>query len=316
MQHKSNLNESSDGRDASSTQNVSLDVLCRRAERLIDSVRAMGDQVEYMFSRPQRAIDEANETARALQGLRKQLEEKLAEVRAAEQSCGRRIEEFKRAEPAIQQSAELLIQRIMRARELGETFGQMMETSAGKIALLQSASDEAAKARGAIDNAIRELTRVQKAGDNWTGAVSELTAKHAELIASGNTAASRLRTITDAGERLRETVRQDVVALRELLRESRLERIAWEQLIKRTLAVVPLADTASAQPATQNAGDHMTKSVPAALAHRVRKLADIVQEATGSATRTQPVEPPSAEKRPLGRQIAEPEPVAAGADVG
>ncbi|MBI4579372.1 MAG: hypothetical protein HY718_06690, partial [Planctomycetes bacterium] len=51
-------------------ERASLDVLCRRAERLIDSVRTVGEQVDQMFSRPNRLVAEANETARSLLELR------------------------------------------------------------------------------------------------------------------------------------------------------------------------------------------------------------------------------------------------------
>jgi hypothetical protein len=67
-------------------------------------------------------------------------------------------------------------------------------------------------------------------------------------------------------------VREDIVALRELLRESRLERLAWEQLLTRMPANLPTA----AGPVSSTAG----RSVPAALADRVRRLTDFIRQAT------------------------------------
>ncbi len=272
---------------------VSLDVLCRRAERLIDSVRMMGEQVDRMFSRPNQAIAEANEAAKSLLELRGQIEEKLAEARQTEQSIVGRTDEVRSLMPSIEQSAQGLIQRVLRARELTDAFGKLMDTAAEKVAQVESAAGEARKAREAIATAMAELCRVQKAADNWAGSVNGLTAKYGELIAAGNSGAQRLRTLTDAGERLRESVREDIVALRELLRESRVERIAWEQLLSRMPAGLITAKPTAAVEVPQAA----EQSVPAALAGRVRKLADLVrQSAATPAEHEKKAVPPTASR--------------------
>jgi hypothetical protein len=145
--------------------------------------------------------------------------------------------------------------------------------------------------------------------------MSVLTAKHTDLIATGNAAASRLRTITDAGERLGEKVRQDIVALRELLRESRHERMAWEQLLARMPVAMdkatPGPSTAVAASVTDNSQRDNSKMVPAALADRVRRLADLVRQATGAALPASATPHPTATRRNVA---AEPQPVSAGTD--
>jgi ABC-type transporter Mla subunit MlaD len=179
--------------------------------------------------------------------------------------------------PVVQQNAEGLIQRVMRARELSETFGKLMETGAEKIAAIESAADEARKARESIGVATRELTRIQKTADHWAESARQLSGRQAEFIASGNAAATRLRTLSDAGERLRDSVREDVVTLRELLRESRLERLAWEKLLARMPA--GLAAASGGGEAGGGASGSSGKSAPAALADRVRRLTDFIRHA-------------------------------------
>lgn len=251
---------------------VSLDVLCRRAERLINSVRMMGEQVDGLFSRPDRFVAEANATARTLAELSDAMDAKIEEARRAEETCYRHIEEFHKSAPLIQQTAEALVQRVMRARELSDAFGKLIETGGEKLAAVESAADEARKAREAIATATRELIRIQKTADLWADSVRRLNERQAEFISTGNAAASRLRTLSDAGERLRESVREDIVTLRELLRESRLERLAWEQLLARMPANLPTA--------AGNASTTGGKSVPASLADRVRRLTDFIRQAT------------------------------------
>jgi chromosome segregation ATPase len=253
---------------------VSLEVLCRRAERLIDTVRMMGEQVDRMFARPDRAVAEANEAGRNLMQLQEQVEAKIAEARRAEESCNARIEEFQKVLPTVQQSAEGLIQRVTRARELSEAFGSLMDAAADKINALTSGAGEVRNAREAVAVAVEELSRVQKTADNWADSVRQLSSKQAEFIAAGNVTASRLRTLSDAGERLRESVRQDIVGLRELLRESRMERLAWEQLLARM--------PATATPEGAKPG----RSVPAALAERVRRLTDCIRQASDAPSET------------------------------
>lgn len=253
---------------ASSSGGVSLEVLCRRAERLIDSVRMMGEQVNRMFAHPDQAVAQANDTARSLTELAGSIETKLAEARQAEQSCDARLDVFRRVLPSIEESAEGLVQRVARARELSEAFAGMIDSAADRIADIEAASAEAKTAREAVEAATQELLRVQKSADRWSDSVRQMSDKYSEFIASGNAAAQRLRTLTDAGERLRESVRQDIVNLRELLRESRLERLAWEQLLAR------MPDQSSITASKSG------RSVPAALADRVRRLSDFIRQAT------------------------------------
>lgn len=271
-------------------ERVSLDVLCRRAERLIDSVRMMGEQVDRLYSRPDQLVAEANETARSLSELSEQIDSRIAEARQAEASCKTQLDEFQTVLPTIQQSAEGLIRRVLRARELSDAFGKLMETAADKMASIESASDEARRAREAIGTALGELARAQKTADHWAESVRQLSAKQSEFITAGNAAATRLRTLSDAGERLRETVREDIVSLRELLRESRTERLAWEQLLSRMPATLPSAAGPRLDPNT---------SVPAALADRVRRISDYIRQATGAASDAEPREPAGTALRPL-----------------
>jgi chromosome segregation ATPase len=228
----------------------------------------MGEQVDRLFTRPDRAVADANEAGRSLVDLEARIEARIADARKAEESCNARIDEFQKVLPTVQQSAEGLIQRVMRARELSEAFGRLMDTAADKIGALEAGAIEARKAREAITGALQELSRVQKTADNWAESVRQLSGKQAEFIAAGNATASKLRTLSDAGERLRETVRQDIVELRELLRESRIERLAWEKLLAR----MPAGATAKTAQAA--------KSVPAALADRVRRLTDYIRQAS------------------------------------
>lgn len=274
----------SDADTFGSTGRVSLDVLCRRAERLIDTVRMMGEQVDRMFSRPDRALAEANETARSLTDLRESLASTIAEAQRAEASCKTQLEQFQATLPTIQQSAEGLIQRVQRARDLSDAFGRLIETAAEKVASIDSAADEARKAREAIAVALGELAKAQKTADHWAESVRQLSARQAEFVATGNATAGKLRTLSDAGERLRETVRQDIVNLRELLRESREERFAWEQLLARMPA--DLSSITSDRP-------DRARSVPAALAERVRKISDYIRQATAGADRAED-SPPAA----------------------
>lgn len=182
---------------------VSLDVLCRRADRLIETVRMMSEQMEQMLTEPNRAVEKAERTTRSLNALSQQLERKMAEaqtkmaeVQAAERASLDRLQELQSATPTIHQAAQALIERVQRARQLTEAFGKMMDGSADRVTELQSAGD-------------------------------------------------RLRTLTEASEKVGETVRQEVVTLRELLRESRQERLAWEQFLSR----LPSVPAASAAPA-------------------------------------------------------------------
>jgi hypothetical protein len=275
--------------DASSTaisSGVSLDVLCRRAERLIDSVRMMGEQVNRMFSRPDEVVADANDAARRLADLRDDLEARLEAARQGQASCSAQIGEFHKLLPTIQQLAEGLIQRVMRARELSDSFARLIDSGADKLAAIDSAAHEAVKAREAIGNAIQELLRVQKKADQWAESVRLINAKQAEFLKSGNAVAMKLRTLSDAGERLRETARQDVVELRELLRESRIERLAWEQLLARMPAaanVSPTSQTVTSQTATsQGPAPSPGTSVPAVLARRVSRLAGYIRSATST----------------------------------
>ncbi len=265
---------------------VSVDVLCRRADRLIDSVRMMGEQVAQIFARPDRAVADANQAARKLAEFRVQVETALGEARQVQTAIAARMGDVQAALATVQNSAAGLVQRVQRARELTDGFGKLMDASAEKIASLESAADEARRAREAIGRAAEELSRVQQTAEKWASSLNGLTARHTELITSGNTAASRLRTLTDAGDRLREAVRQDIVALRELLRESRVERIAWEQLLARLPAAAPpetpMPD--ALLPAAASTGE----SVAATLAHRVRKIADFVRQSASPDEPTRP----------------------------
>jgi len=251
---------------------VSLEVLCRRAERLIDSVRLMGEQVDSLLRRPDRAVADANDAADRLVQLRDSLDGTIEQARQAETSCRSQLENCQTLLPSIQQSAEALVQRVARARELSEIFAGLIESAADKIASIGSAADESRKARESIAAATQELARMQRAADHWAASVRQLSARQAEFIATGNATAARLRTLSDAGERLRESVRADIVALRELLRESRRERLAWEQLLARVPAHLPTAAEAMAPTAGRPA--------TAALADRVRRLTDFIRQAT------------------------------------
>ncbi|MCL2329859.1 MAG: hypothetical protein FWC56_00985, partial [Phycisphaerae bacterium] len=80
---------------------VSLDVLCRRADRLIETVRMMSEQMEQMLTEPNRAVEKAERTTRSLNALSQQLERKMAEaqtkmaeVQAAERASLDRLQEL------------------------------------------------------------------------------------------------------------------------------------------------------------------------------------------------------------------------------
>jgi chromosome segregation ATPase len=268
-----------DDESVDSADRVSLDVLCRRADRLIDSVRMMGEQVNQMFARPDQAVARASETSQALNELRKQVDAQLGETRRTQEGLATRMHDLQATLANVQESAAGLVKRVQRARELSDAFGRLMDASADKIAKLESAADQGRQVREAIGSAVAEMNRVQQVANTWTTSVTGLASRYADLIASGNTAASRLRTLTDAGDRLRESVREDIVALRELLRESRIERVAWEQLLARIPAGLP-AIAAGSEVLAEGAAA-AKPSVAAALAGRVRKIADFVRQSAG-----------------------------------
>lgn len=259
------------------TGGVSLDVLCRRAERLIDSVRTMGERVDRMLRQPDLAVAEADDAAGRLTQLRDEIEAGLTEARRTQDACAARMEDLGRTLPAIQQTAEGLIRRVTRARELTDAFSRLIESGAGRIEAVESAAAESTRTRVAVDTALQELARVQSKAEQWAQSVGQLSVRQTEFLKNANTVAAKLRTLTDAGEDLRQSMRQDVVELREMLRESRLERLAWEKLLAR----MPVPPSASPTPASPAA-----TSGPAALAERVSRLTGYIRSARNCSAAT------------------------------
>lgn len=282
---------------AGATGGVSLDVLCRRADRLIDSVRTMGERVDRMLRQPDLAVAEADEAAGRLTRLRDEIEAGLTEARRAQEACAAGMEDLRKTLPAIQQTAEGLIRRVTQARELTDAFSRLIDSGAGRIEAVESAAAESAKTRVAVEATIQELARVRNKAEQWARSVGQLSARQVEFLKNAKAVAAKLRTLTDAGKDLRQSMRQDVVALRELLRESRLERLAWEKLLTR-MPVSP--------PASPTLGSPSATSVPAALAERVSRLAGYIRGARLGSTAPAddaPVVPPArgvADSRPDG----------------
>jgi uncharacterized protein YukE len=264
---------------------MSLGVLCQRAERLIGRVNALGDQVETLYARPERLRSETDEVARRLGEAREQLDARLGEIRQAEQACSASLETLNRAVPEVRDTVAGLVQRVTRARELGRAFNGLMDDADAKIHAMSRVVRDADERRERLAATVQNLARVQNAAQHWGRAVRRLGDEQRDLARSAGIAAEKLKTLIDAGGRLRETLRHDVVALRELLRQSREERFAWEQLFARTHG----AGRTQAPPGRQELAPSNAPAPtappgpsPAALAARVRRITGFIRQVTES----------------------------------
>lgn len=270
---------------------VSLDVLCRRAERLINSVRTMAEQVDQMFARPEKTVSDANAAARSLRTLHDGIEGKVAAFERVDGQMNRRLEELQGGMVAVDQAISGLVTRVGKAREMADAFGQLIEASSDKVAALQSAADETREARQALAKAVAELIRVQKAADEWRRSVLALGNRQGETIAQAKASAAELRATLDAGYRLRQAFQQDIQAMRKLLSQARDERGYWQAFTRyaersdlippASKVPPPLKPTSlpTAERTLPQSDADARPSLPAQLAGRIRRLASFIKDA-------------------------------------
>ena len=269
-----------------------FDVLCQRAERLIDSVRMAHQQVDAMFSRPERIIADANATAQALIGIDETLGSKLDAGQHMNEACEDQLVLLHRTLTQTQQATEGLVPRVQRARQLADAFAKLMDGVAERTEHLQSAGSEAQKTRDMVQTTLAELKGIQATVEQQNRHQRDWEAQQQEWIDAGRSTVVELRSATEVAGRLMRGFQESVASLEAILEQSRQERQAWQRFFARlprkagkveaamvderrvdaarSRAVASKSSRVSSRSATESSAD--------VLAERIRKLGSLVRE--------------------------------------
>jgi len=260
-----------------------LDILCRRAERLIQAVHMAHQQVVAMFGRPDRIIADANATAQQLLGLKTTLEPALRSAEQVGRSCQHQLDLVQHKLLQTSRATQAIMQRVQQGSELAERVAKQATFEDGRQNQL----------------ALGEEQR--------------------RLIAAGESAVKELRAALEAAHDLAGDSGTSAAALEALLKRSRRERLAWERFFVRLPkkqrqaqvvagSVLPECPQGGAGPgaggpaaALEPAGHSPPPSGSShadALARRIRRLGDLIHQAGDEGMRPSP-SPTPAPDRPV-----------------
>jgi chromosome segregation ATPase len=282
-----------------------IDLLARRAEKLIEAVRAAHRQLDTMMTRPEEAISDANASASALIDLHEKLKPQLEQARTIEQSTDKRVRMLRGVLFEAERASHGILERVERAHKLTELFKELMASAEDRLQAIESASSEAKTARKSAIETAKAVERIRVAGETWQRNLKSLSAEHKQLVSSAEAATANLRAAIDDAHALDRGYRSEIKALTELLKQSRQERQAWDELLARvpqrdsveTSQTHPADLQAEARPKNQatqaESVDTPTRTPPpqspqtqvapvgpgpAALADRMKRIADLVRE--------------------------------------
>ena len=277
-------------------ESPSLDVLCRRAERLIENVRSAYEQTQRLYSRPDRTAERAEQLSKTLEALNEQLSGHLQAAELAQARLGPTASAVTAMLGSVEGGSQALLDRVRKAAELAQRFGTLLESAEERLTKLEASADEARQGRDALASATDELRKARETAAEFERGTRAMTRRQIDLLRLSRTTTTDLTRATATAMAARAALYEDVRCLEDLLGRSAAERKAWDALLGpaeeqppvEPVAVLPSVAMGIARPGTSRPGPLN----PGALAAKLSRMGDLVRDAQAQA------QPPTVPEQP------------------